>query len=366
MAAMDAMRRSSSKRKHPSSSPSRPLLEIDTRSKAHLFLHSNRTAHLRSHPARTRDHHCGVPLPNTACRSDAVKYSSDDDDDDMLVISDICETAKLNQESSIGDDGQPSRVPIKDLRARRVYSPQSVGGSYSNSSQNVDAQQSRVGFSCRDQKMADSGFGSASTTANSGRAGEISKRNGEVDNLGEGWGKDEINSILCSIVEEYRSEKDNGLYFDDALDTRKEETESPVVGFAYKAQNLDHINHESLDEGQKLQYASDANGGRSAFERIGDLNEVRKLTTPPDIEICGNLKVNEGGGKQVEGIRFEDTQLTGNAEENTEEPSCPKADNKNDSPLERKTVRICPAFKFLFCISYGRGIQSLVSDELLN
>ncbi|KAF7837056.1 uncharacterized protein G2W53_005538 [Senna tora] len=314
---MDAMRTSSGRRKHPSSPPSRPLLPISTRtrSQAHLSPHQNRACHLRSDSAR-----------------------GSDDEDDFLLIRDLCKKAKLNQESSVGDDDEPSRVLIKDLRARRVYSPQSLGGSHSSSSQNVDPQESRVGSSCADQKMDDSVIGSASNTGNSGRTVELSKKTGRTDNLGEVRGKDEVNSILCSILKEYQSEKDDSLYVHDALETRNEETESPVVGFAHKAQNLDHVNRELLDEGQKLQYVDGVNGGRDAFERIDDLNELGKLTTPPDVEICGNLKVNADGGKQVEGIHVKDTQLTGNDEANTEELSSTKANNKIDSVLQRKTV----------------------------
>lgn len=296
---MDATRRSSSKRKHLlPSSPSRPLLQITTGSSTKprdLFPHPIRTVHLRSDAA-----------------SDA--------DDDLLVISDLCKKAKLNQESSVKNDGQPSCVPIKDLRARRVYSPQSVGGSCANSSQNVDDEQSKAGSSCRDQKMADSGFGSAPTKSDIGPAGEISKRNGECR------GNDEIDSILCSIVKEYLSEKNNDLYLDEALDSRKEETESPVAGFACETQNLGYVNNESLDEGQKSQNASD----------------ISKLTTPPDVEICGNFKINEDERRQVEDIHVKNAQLTGKAGENKEEPFCPKADFKGF--LERKTVRTCPAF----------------------
>ncbi|XP_028759709.1 uncharacterized protein LOC114718530 [Neltuma alba] len=192
--------------------------------------------------------------------------------------------------------------------------------------------------------MVDSGSGSASTAENNDRA-EVSRRDSEIGSLGESLPSesrsgDEINSILSSIVKEYRSEKDDDLYSDGALKTTNKETEGPVVGYPYKAQDTDHASHESAGEGKQLQYFSGCRDGAGAFEIVDNLNGVPKLATPPDdIVTRGEVKLNGDGGKQVEAIHIKDTQWTENTDGKAEESSCPNAGDNKDSLKSKFVLR---------------------------
>ncbi|XP_054805148.1 uncharacterized protein LOC129308139 isoform X2 [Prosopis cineraria] len=350
---MDTTRRSSTE---PIPPPSLTLSGVSTRSKYHLR-HRNPTGHFQSSSAD--------------CQSDSVIYSSDDDDDRMLV-SDLWKKAKLSQDSSVKDDGDPPHILIKDLRARRVYSPQSVGVSFSYSSPNVDNVESKVRSSCGYLEMVDSGSGSASTEENNGRAGEVSKRDGEIAGLderlpSEGRSKDGINSILFSVAKEYRSEKDDDLYSDCAFNTTNRETESPAVGFPHKAQKMDHADHESVGESKHFNSYHDGTG---AFERLDNANEVPKLRTPPDdIETCGTVKFDKDRGKQVEAFHIKDTQLTRNTDGKAEESLCPNADIKNDSLKNKYVLRPRmqrKLFKSPGSVSYRRllpFIMNMIKDD---
>ncbi|KAI9114896.1 hypothetical protein K1719_013909 [Acacia pycnantha] len=358
---MDAMRRSSSERMSPPPPPpSLSLSGVITRSKYQLR-HRNPTGHFQSSSA--------------GCAAYSVNYSSDEDDDHMLV-SDLLKKAKLNQECSVEDDGEPSHILIKDLRARRVYSLQSAGGTFSCSSPNVDIVESKVGSGCRDLEMVDSGSGSASIAENNDRAGEVSKRDGKIDILGEklpseSRSKDEINSILSSIANEYRSEKDDDLYSDGALKSTNKETESAVVGFPCKAQNADHANSESVSKGTQLQYFRGCHDGTGAFERLDNVNGLPQLTTlPDDIETSGKVKVDEDGAKQVvEAIHIKDAQLTGNTDGKLEESLCPNAGAKKDSLKSKYVLRPRMQrrlFKSPGSVSYRRllpFIMNMIKDD---
>ncbi|KAK4266592.1 hypothetical protein QN277_027487 [Acacia crassicarpa] len=356
---MDAMRRSSSERMSPPP-PSLSLSGVITRSKYQLR-HRNPTGHFQSSSA--------------GCGSYSVNYSSDDDDDHMLV-SDILKKAKLNHECSVEEDGEPSHILIKDLRARRVYSSQSASGTFSFSSPNVDIVESKVGSGCGDLGMVDSGSASASIAENNDCAAEVSKRDGEIDSLGEklpseSQSKDEINSILSSIANEYRSEKDDDLYSDGALKSTNKETESAVVGFPCKAQNTDRANSESVSKGTQVQYFRGYHDGTGALERLDNVNGLPQLTTPPDdIETCGKVKVDEDGAKLVaEAIHIKDAQLTGNTDGRLEESLCPNAGARKDSLKSKSVLRPRMQrrlFKSPGSVSYRRllpFIMNMIKDD---
>ncbi|KAI4317402.1 hypothetical protein L6164_025271 [Bauhinia variegata] len=342
---MDAKRNFRKRKTLSSSLPSNPQSEIFTRSKAQLFIHQKQSTQ---------------------------SLSLDADEDDKLVLKDLLKKSKLTEGTSIADDDEHSQNPIKDLRSRRVYSPRSDIVSSSKRIPSVYLEESAVGSSCRDQKITDSGMGSSLFVENN----EDSKGSRENGKSGEGFSsearaKDVINSVLSSIVNEYQSDekKEKDPCFNDAVGVKIEQTEIPDVGFSCIGQNLDHMKTESLVTSSNLQDAKPVCGNVS--EKIDDFTQQSVLTTPPDIDICGNLGVNEDEGIPVEGVNQnvfhhdKDVDLKVCGQEDAGKEFCVKVDQTNESVLKTKSVLRPHLQRKLFktpgSISYRRLLPFLVN-----
>ncbi|MED6134212.1 hypothetical protein PIB30_035003 [Stylosanthes scabra] len=307
---MEAIR-TTRKRDHPSPSPRSGTF---TRSRSQLFLHRTRSGLLRPDPQRTRSQYQAT-LPPSPCRTTSIRLSESVDgnnggDEDMVLVKDLVKKTKLRHEPSFtGGDSELSRVLTKDLRTRRVYSPQSSLGACSNLVvADVFAKGSGVDSDYAVGGIADLGFGTKARLKNSGSERDGSKLEEESGNLekafsSEGQKKDEVNSILSLILNEYRSDKDSDIYGDDVS--------------------------ESSDSGKTESQDEKRSDGISA-EKIEDSMEELLQTTPPDTEICANSEVK---GKQVE-----DTPLPGNALKSAGEGSSEKDIRKNGSVLRSKSL----------------------------
>ncbi|MED6130803.1 hypothetical protein PIB30_003822 [Stylosanthes scabra] len=304
---MEAIR-TTRKRDHPSASTRSGTF---TRSRSQIFLHRSRSGLLRPDPQRTRSQYQAT-LPPSPCRTTRIRLSESVDGNDggdelMVLVKDLKKKTRLGHEpSSTGGDSELSRALMKDLRARRVYSPPSSLGACSNTVvADVLAKGSGVDSDCAGGGIADLGFGTKASLENSGSERNGSKVEEESGNLekafsSEGQKKDEVNSILSLILNEYRSDKDSDIYGDEVSESSdSEKTES--------------------QDGKR-------SGGISS-EKIEDSREELVQTTPPDTDI------SEVKGKQVE-----DTPLPGNALKNAGEGSSEKDSRRNGSVLRSKSV----------------------------
>ncbi|OIW19169.1 hypothetical protein TanjilG_13951 [Lupinus angustifolius] len=131
--------RISRKRKSSSSSRSHPLSGRLTRSKSQIFLHRNRSGHLHSDSRRRQQPYARSRRSRsrlTRCLTEVRQGSPENDvnneydDDVMVLIKDLRKKrkGKPNGEDSNCDGEDVSRVLIKDIRLRRIYSTQSSGG----------------------------------------------------------------------------------------------------------------------------------------------------------------------------------------------------------------------------------------------
>lgn len=253
---------------------------------------------------------------HTEQRSSENDGDVDDNEDDIVLIKDLRKKPKQNREAVTGDGEDPSRLLIKDLRARRVYSPQSSGRACSDLIKDVFPKANDVLDSdCRDQKIADLGFEPSLSVEkeNSGCESEGLKVKGEID-------------------------RDSDVNVDDVISTRIVASESP---------DFDQGNTELSCESNELKDHKQCDGkhGGNCSEKIEDLNEEVVLTTPPDAGICDNLEVNGDEGKRVEKV---ESPFAGNDEKNAGEGFCSKDDSqRNDSVLKSKSVRAFLAFLFL-------------------
>ncbi|KAL1323347.1 uncharacterized protein LOC107629413 isoform X2 [Arachis ipaensis] len=313
------------KRNHPSPSS---RSDTFTRSRSQLFLHRSRSGFLRPDPQSTRSRFlCPDPqsthfryqatLPPSQCPTSRIRLSESVDDnnggDDMVFLKDLKKKTKLRHEaSSTGGDSELSRVLMKDLRTRRVYSPQSSVGACSSlvaadmfaNGSGVDSDSSRGG-------MADLGSGAKPSLEKSCSEREGSKLVGENGNLekafwSEGQKKDEVNSILSLVLNEYRSDKDSNMYVDDA-------SESSDLG---KTESQDEKRSEGISS-----------------EKIEESKEELLQMIPPETEIRASTEVKGKQRKQVE-----DMPLAGNALKNAGEGSCENDSRRNGSVLKSKSA----------------------------
>lgn len=228
-------------------------------------------------------------------------------EDDTVLLKDLRKKAKR-------DGGDLSLPLTKDLRARRVYSPQSSAGGAA-SSDLIDGafpKESAVDSDCADLKTADLGFGSPASAENGGMCADDVTMSARIE----------------------------------------EETESPDLGLSCEDRSFDGGNTESPEESMKLEdhMKIDGENGGDCSEKIDVLGEEPVLTTPPDAiaEMCGNSKDDGDVGKREEELRVKDASFAGNAMKNSGEGFSGKDGQKNGSVLKSKSVRACHAFQFYF------------------
>ncbi|XP_015958245.3 uncharacterized protein LOC107482312 isoform X1 [Arachis duranensis] len=333
------------KRGHPSPSS---RSDTFTRSRSQLFLHRSRSGFLRPDPQRTRSRFLRpdpqstrsrflrpdrqsthsryqATLPPSQCPTSMIRLSESVDgnsggDDDMVFLKDLKKKTKLRHEaSSTGGDSELSRVLMKDLRARRVYSPQSsVGACSSLVAADMFADGSGVDSDSSDGGMANLGFEAKPSLENSGSEREGSKLVGENGNLekafwSEGQKKDEVNSILSLVLNEYRSDKDSDIYVDNA-------SESSDLG---KTESQDEKRSEGI-----------------SFEKIEESKEELLQMIPPETEISARTEVKGKQRKQVE-----DTPLAGNALKNAGEASCENHSGRRNGSVLKSKSALRPRFQ---------------------
>ncbi|KAK7247038.1 hypothetical protein RIF29_41914 [Crotalaria pallida] len=210
------------------------------------------------------------------------QLSEDDEDDVMVLLKDLRKKWKPETEESAGDGEDLSRVLIKDLRLRRVYSPQS--GVHASSDQKIGV----VDSDLKDKMIGDLGFGSPSSVEKEG-----SKVNGESET--------KVNDGVAAMVVA---------------------TESPNLGLS--------------------QEVPDFNQGNTGLSDESSILQDRKQC---DEKIVGNSSENVGDSKTTldagdTGKLLEEVYVcAGNAEKNVGEGFHPNDDiQRNYSPLKGKSV----------------------------
>ncbi|KAK9288663.1 hypothetical protein L1049_017124 [Liquidambar formosana] len=286
--------RSSKKRKQRSSSET--LMGILTRSKYQMYVHCNRSGRVRSHSVHRRKPNSN---PEWAERSLPGR--------------------ELNPEPFDRDD-EISRISIKDLRSRRIFSPASAIECCSNMEETAGIEGLDIGFQCKDQNVRDVNPNSSTVVEDccsykdygNGACSDGTKttESGENDEFQIGFScKDQglsgMNPNLSSTVDDCCIDEDDKIsaYFDDKTPVETGWIEKFDQGFPCKAQDLVDANPNlSETEGYCRLYNAEQGSGVDGEVSNGfdGLTDECVQTTPPDADIFGKSEVDEIGDNKVE------------------------------------------------------------------